>query len=173
MGTIKKILSILAILGLTLGIAAIAIPANAAYPTNGTISRSEDTKLHQAIMKQGCLTPNEARAIAKAKGEWVSDPDFKLPYLWFNPTSGSSTQGTYVIFPMGKCAGDVISDYTKGRARDSMNERYWNEWYEWVWEAYPCLEEDGSDCWGLESASKKSASVNVEAIKAAAKAVRR
>jgi len=173
MSIIKKIISILAMLGLTLGIAAIAIPANAAYPTNGTISRSEDTKLHKEIMEQGCVTPNEARAMANAKGEWVADPDYMLPFLWFNPSSGSSTQGTFLIFPMRKCAGDLISDYTKGRWRDSENENYWNKWYEWVNEAFPCLEPDGSDCLELESASKKSASVNAEAMKTAAKAVRR
>ena len=174
MSTIKKVIGILAMLGLTLGIAAIAIPANAAYPTNGTISRSEDTKLHQGIMEQGCLTPNEARAMVNAKGEWYADPDYNLPYLWFNPTSGSSTQGTYLIFPMGKCAGDVISDYTKGRWRDSENERYWNEWYEWINEAFPCVDPNGTDCFfEVESASKKKSSVNADAIKGAAKAVRR
>jgi len=169
----KKIITIVAMVGLTLmGIATSAIPASAAYPTGGTISRSEDSKLHQAIMEQGCLTPNEARAIVNAKGVWEADPDYRLPVLTFNPTSGSSTQGTSLIFPMEKCAGDVISDYTKGRWRDSENGNYWDAWLDWALEAFPCNEEDGSDCLGMESASAKTA--NAEAMKSAAKdAVRR
>ena len=88
MSTIKKIITILAMLGLTLGIAAIAIPASAAFPTNGTLSRGEDTKLQQAILDQGCLTPNEARTIVNAKGVGVLIVDSNYSTLTFKGTSG-------------------------------------------------------------------------------------
>jgi hypothetical protein len=166
----KKIVTILALAGLTLmGIAATAIPANAAFPTSGTVTRGEDTKLQQAIMDQTCLTKTEVRTIVNAQGLITVDDDYLINSLELNGASGSSVQHVTVTFPLQSCAGTISSDYTKGRWRDSYNDNHWNAWGDWFDQAYPCLEDDGSDCGpGMDAASMKSTSVRSAVEKAIA-----
>ena len=162
----KKIITILAVVGLTLiGIAATAIPASAAFPTTGTVTRGEDTKLQQAIMDQGCLTRTEVRTIVNAKGVLVVDNDYAINTLEFKGASGSSVQHIYVMFPMQSCAGSIDSNYTKNRWRTSYNDNYWDAWFDWLFETYPCIEPDGSDCGpAIEAAAKKVPSVVEKAL---------
>jgi hypothetical protein len=164
----KKIITILAMVGLTLmGIAATAIPASAAFPTSGTVTRGEDTKLQQAIMDQTCLTKTEVRTIVNAQGLIAVDDDYRIDNLEFNGASGSSVQHVYVTFPVQSCAGTISSDYTKGRWRDSYNDNYWDAWFDWFNETYPCIEDDSSDCGpGMEAAGMKSTSVKSAVEKA-------
>jgi len=146
----KKIVIVPAVLGLAFaGIAATALPASASYPTKGTLSRSEANKIQQAVMVQTCLTPNEARAIANAKGVMETDSEYKISYLFFKGTSGSSVQGFVVIFPLQKCAGDAVGDYAHGRLQLSENEAIWKKWADWYNDNFASL--------GTESTSAESA----------------